>query len=157
MPSPRNLIPFLTMVLSAAAPAPSADPPQMPSQLCIARSAVGYRLDPRSKGWIVVRFAEQKYILRAFTGADRQTLPDISSGIGPAYDFGLFEFATGNLAGSCSVHAPPFIKPKLVCGGWNGTLDIDPFSGRFERFSRGGYVPGGDGTVVVELGVCRPI
>lgn len=157
MPLPRLLPAALCTFLVAAAPAPYTDSPQMPSQLCITGSASGYRFDPKVKAWLQATFSEQRYILRPLNDTDRQNFASDFAGQDPSPTFGLFSFRKGALNGWCSVHAPPFIKPKLVCSGWDGTLDIDPDTGRFERFSRGGFIEGSDRTVLVELGSCSPI
>lgn len=129
----------------------------MPSQLCLTAAASGYRFVPKTKAWLPTTFGEQKYILRALNDTDRQSFSDELAAATPSPTFGLFAFGTGALNGWCSIHAPPFIKPKLLCKGWDGTLDIDPDSGRFERFSRGGFIEGSNRTVLVELGSCSPI
>ena len=129
----------------------------MPSQLCLTGAASGYHWDPKAKAWLPATFGEQKYMLRALNDTDRWNFAVDFAGAAPAPTFGLFAFGTDALNGWCSVHPPPFIKPKLLCSGWDGTLDIDRDSGKFERFSRGGFIEGSDRTVLVELGSCSPI
>lgn len=129
----------------------------MPSQLCITGAASGYRFDQKAKKWLQAAFGEQRYILRALNETDRQNFSMQFLDMDPPPTFGLFAFGTGALAGWCSIHAPPFIKPKLLCSGYDGMLDIDPDSGRFQRYSRGGFIEGGDRAAVVELGRCSPI
>ena len=156
MPLPRILV-VLCAVLVAAAPPQPENPPRMPSQLCLAGAASGYRFDRTAKMWIPTTFGEQKYILRALNDTDRRNFAAELVAANPPPTFGLFAFGTGALNGWCSIHAPPFIKPKLLCSGWDGTLDIDPETGRFEKFTRGGFIDGSERTVLMEMGSCSPI
>ena len=157
MPLPRLAAAILSVAFVAAAPAPPADPPQMPSQLYLPAAASGYRFAPKTKAWRPTTFGEQTYILRALNDTDRRNFAGELARPIPAPTFGLFAFGTGALNGWCSVHALPFIKPKLLCRSWDGTLDIDLDSERFDRSSRGGFIEGSDRTMLVELGSCSPI